>query len=140
MKTTIIDTVNEQRTELFVTDIDAFYSAPSPNYLKAGHHIVKLANWELVPQKTVETRTDHYVTKPYILLDLVDTKTNEATVARLYSGFVPYFLEQIAAQTDGAIGGMHLSEVLNYLGKKKFEIWVTYDKSKGPQVSYRAPR
>lgn len=126
--------------EYLVTDIDAFYEEPAKTYLAKGHHIVTLAHWELVPAKEVVTRTDNYTTKPYIMLDLVDVKTNEATTARLYSGFVPYFLDQIAAQTAGAIGGMKLSEVLAYLQTHKFEIWVSYDKSMGVQVNYQQPR
>lgn len=140
MKEIRITDKNDQNIEYLVTDIDGFYSEPAKKYFKSGHHLVKLAHWELIPEKTVTSRTDVYTTKPYILLDLVDTKTKEATTTRLYSNFVPYFLDQIAAQTEGAISGMKLSEVLAYLGKNKFEIWITYDKATGVQVNYQEPR
>ncbi len=137
-KTTIIDNGNE--IELGTTDIDAFYSEAAPRYMEAGHHIVRLSHYEVVPEKTVTTRTDVYTTKPYILLDLRDVKSGEITTTRLYSGFVPYFLDNIAAQTSGEISGMKLSNVLNYLGRNDFEIWVTYSRERGVEVSYREPR
>ena len=126
--------------EVFVSSIDSFYEAPAKSYLKRGHHIVRLANYELVPSREVESRTDRYTTKAYLLLDLVDVKTGEATTTRLYSSFVPYFMDAIAAQTAGAISEMKLSDVLKYLGTHEFEIWVSYDKQYGVQVNYQEPR
>lgn len=137
-KTTYIN--DSEHIEIGTTDIDAFYSEPTKRYLSAGHHIVRLAHYEVVPEKTVQTRTDCYTTKPYILLDLVDQKDGDVTTTRLYANFVPYFMDQIAAQTEGAISGMKLGNVLKYLGSHDFDIWVDYSKEFGVQVNYREPR
>lgn len=140
MKTKYINAANGTEIELGSTNIDDFYAESAPSYMEQGHHIVRLVHYELIPEKTVKTRTDIYTTKPYILLDLVDKKSGEVTTTRLYSAFVPYFLDGIAGQTGGAISRMKLSEVLKYLGTHDFEIWVSYDKDYGVQVNYREPR
>lgn len=140
IKKTVIHDDRGNEIELGTTDIDALYSASAPQYLSAGVHTVRLTHYEIVPEKTVTTRQDSYTTKPYILLDLADAKTNEVTTTRLYFNFVPYFMDNIAAQTDGAIGGMRLSEVLAYLGRNDFTVWVSYDPQRGVQVAYREPR
>ena len=140
MKEKYITAANGTEIELGSTNIDDFFTESAPSYMEKGHHIVRVAHYELIPEKTVKTRTDLYTTKPYILLDLADKKTGEVTTTRLYSAFVPYFLDGIAAQTDGAISRMKLSEVLKYLGTHDFSIWVTYDKEYGVQVNYREPR
>lgn len=137
-KATIVDK-NDPNVELTIMDLEAFYSEPVKTYLKAGHHVVKLAHYELVPERTVTSRTEVYTTKPYLLLDLVDVKTGEATETRLYSGFVPYFMDQLAVQTKGEISGMTLKELLHYLGRNSFDIWVKYDPKTGVQVSYQKP-
>lgn len=139
-KVTYINSQNDTNVELNIMDLEAFYSKPVKTYLPAGHHVVKLAHYEVVPEKTVTTRTDRYTTKPYILLDLVDVKTHEATETRLYSGFVPYFMEQLVVQTKGEISGMTLKQLFDYLGKNSFDIWVKYDPQNGVQVSYQRPK
>lgn len=139
-KKTVIHDDRGNEIELGTTDIDALYSASAPKYLSAGEHTVRLVHWEVVPEKTVTNRQDTYTTKPYILLDLADSNTNEVTTTRLYFNFVPYFMDNIAAQTDGEIGGMKLSEVLAYLGRHDFTVWVSYDPQRGVQVAYREPR
>lgn len=126
--------------QLGTTSIDDFYSASAPHALAPGHHTVRIAHFELIPEKTVTTRTDRYTTKPYILLDLVDTKDGDVTTTRLYSGFVPYFMDAMIAQTDGAISGMKLTQVLTYLSTNTFEIWVSYSAQEGVRVNYREPR
>lgn len=139
-KNIIIDNKLDVTTTELVNDLDAFYSAAPKSYISSGHHIVKLVNWELVGEREIATRTEHYVTKSYILLDLKDTKSGEVTTTRLYQSFVPYFLDQIAGQTDGAISGMGLKQVFSYLSKHEFDIWVSYSKQYGVQVNYQEPR
>lgn len=46
---------------------------------------------------------------------------------RLYGGRVPYFLSCIIRQTKGATRGMPLSEVLDYLKKNSFDLWIGWD-------------
>lgn len=140
MKKNLIIDEHITRDEVLVDSLDAFYSEAPKTYVASGHHIVKLINWELVPEREVETRTDHYITKSYVLLDLKDIKTGEVTTTRLYSNFTPFFIDQIAAQTDGAISGMKLSKIFEYLGKHDFDIWVSYSKQYGVQVNYQEPR
>lgn len=144
MKKTIIDQTytNDQGhlVELGTTDIDAFYGEAAPSYMSKGHHVVRLAHYEMVPEKTVQTRTDLYTAKAYILLDFVDKKSGEVTTTRLYSGFVPYFMDAIALQSEGATSGMKLSQVLSYISKNDIDIWVSYDREYGIRVNYREPR
>ena len=138
-KTTYI--TDSERTEIGTTDIDAFYSEKAPSYLSSGHHIVRITHFEVVPEKTVTSRTDVYTTKPYILLDLADQKDKSSvTTTRLYQNFVPYFMDQIGAQTEGATSAMPLSAVLKHLMTHDFDIWVTYSREFGVQVNYREPR
>lgn len=121
-------------------DIDSFYAAPVKRDLTSGHHVVRLTHYEVVPAKTVQTRHDVYTTKQYILLDLVDKRSGDVTSTRLYANFVPYFLDAIKIQTEGATCNKKLSEVLAYLGNHDFDIWVSYDREFGVQVNYREPR
>lgn len=125
---------------LGTTDMDAFFAGSAPAVMAAGHHVVRLAHWELVPEKEVETRTDRYTTKPYILLDLVDVEDGDVTTTRLYSGFVPYFMNALLGQFNGEIRGMKLTEILTYMGTHEFEIWVSYSAKDGARVDYREPR
>lgn len=137
-KTTYVN--DSENIELGTTDIDAFYSEKAPSYLSSGHHIVRITHYEVVPEKTVTSRTDVYTSKPYILLDLQDQKDKDVTTTRLYQNFVPYFMDQIGAQTEGATGNMPLSGVLKYLMTHDFDIWVDYSREYGVQVNYREPR
>lgn len=144
MKKSIIDQNyidgNGNQIELGTTDIDSFYSESAPAYMSKGHHIVRLVHYELIPEKSVQSRTDRYTTKPYILMDLVDQKNGEVTTTRLYSSFVPYFMDAIALQSEGATSGAKLSKVLEYISKHDIDIWVSYSREYGVQVNYREPR
>jgi hypothetical protein len=131
---------NGNEIELDTSSIDAFYSESAPRYMEAGHHTVRLTHYEVVPEKTVTTRTDVYTTKPYILLDLSDVKSGEVTTTRLYANFVPYFMDQIALQSKGEVSGMKLTGVLKYMMTSDIDIWVSYSREFGVQVNYREPR
>ena len=136
---TVEDTILDERVEI-LDSIDSMCSEECPRYFAKGEHIVTVCNWEYHPKEEVKSRTGDYVKKPFVLLDLLDSKTGEVQETKLYPGFVPYFFNQISAQTEGAVGGMKLSEVLAYLGNHEFSVWVSYSKENGVQVAYQAPR
>lgn len=131
---------NGNEIELDTTGIDSFYSEETPHYAKAGYHVVRLIHAEMEPEKTVTSRTGVYVKKAHIIMDLRDVKTGEVITTKLYPNFTPYFMDQIAKQSEGTLDRAPLSEVLKYMTRSDIEIWITYDRVYGVQVNYREPR
>lgn len=123
-----------------LVDVDKFYAPPERHDPAAGHHIVRLVHYEVVPAKTVQTRFDVYTTKQYILLDLADRKSGEVISTRLYEGFVPYFWDAIILQSAGNCRAKKFSEMLSWMQNNDVDIWVSYDRKFGVQVNYREPR
>lgn len=108
-------------------DFDCFDNFTLPT---EGRHTCKVQGFDMVKPENGQ---------PYILVQLFGGDC-AAFETRIYSARVPYFMAAVARQTCGAIGGLRLSEVLDYLTKHTFDVWVKYDKDYGLQVNYSEPR
>lgn len=125
------------------TDPDVFsggYTVPSE-----GHKLVTLKTWEIVPSKKIYTEYAGKIedtgreTKAYISLEYA-TESGEHIVARIYEKGVAFFMGAIARQSNGVTAGRKLSDVLKYVSTHKIDIWVSFSREYGAQVSYYAPR
>lgn len=75
--------------------------------------------------------------KPYIEIHVI---ANNADFAfKLYENRIPYFMEGIATQTDGATARLKLSELLEELKTREFTTWVSYNGRYGQQFNWREP-
>ena len=121
------------------TDLNSFSDASLPT---TGHHVVRIIRWELVPRKEIVRRYQGNVvhtgdyTKEYVSIDMKDTTSRDVYNAKLYPNGVPSFMNNLATQTDGAVMGMKLSELLRYFLQHDLEIWVRWDSQYGVQIDY----
>ena len=104
---------------------DFDYQLPS-----VGKHSCKVVDFAIISE---EGRT------PYCSIDMVDSDGAEIP-SRLYSARVPYFMGTIARQYPDSVAGKKLSDVLKFLSKNAFDIWVSYDAQYGVQIQYSEPR
>lgn len=89
-----------------------------------GEHIARLAKYRAVTEAEAGEGK-----KPYVALTLaLDTGEVET---RLYPGRVQYFMGAIARQTHGAVVGMKLSQILEYLKAHDFSVWASWDEEYG---------
>lgn len=137
-----IKEIENGMTNIGQTDPDVFsggYTVPSE-----GHKLVTLKTWEVVPSKKIYTEFAGKIedtgkeTKAYISLEYT-TESDERITARIYEKGVAFFMGAIARQSNGVTAGRKLSDVLKYVSTHKIDIWVSFSREYGAQVSYYAP-
>lgn len=124
---------------------------------RSGKHTVTLADWLYVAEvrNMVEEidengnnrshliypgrPADEVISKAHLLLTLKGAD-GEVMESKLYPGRLAYFMSCIVRQTEGAVMGMQTSQVLEYLRKHSFDVWVSYSTQYGVQFDYREPR
>lgn len=128
MKTTTNTKINDVNLDSF---IDSFGTASLPS---KGKHTVTLESYKMVPAKTADDGT--IVAQAYVSLAWNDREKMEMVDARLYSAAVPYFMDGVNRQVDGAFMGMKLSAILESLKTREITITVDWSSKYGVQVSY----
>lgn len=111
--------------------IDSFGTAALPS---KGKHTVTLESYKMVPAKVADDGT--VLAQPYVALAWNDHSKMEMVDVRLYSGMVPFFMDGLNRQLDGALMGMKLSAILETLRTQEVDIWVTWSSKYGVQASY----
>lgn len=111
--------------------IDSFGTAALPS---KGKHTVTLESYKMVPAKVADDGS--ILAQPYVALAWNDHSKMEMVDVRLYSGMVPYFMDGLNRQLDGALMGMKLSAILEFLRTTEVNIWVDWSSKYGVQASY----
>lgn len=140
---TICDDIRDGVLSASSTDINSFTSYALPS---KGHHIVNVLLWEVVPEREIVNRYQGKVvssgefTKKYIRLDLRDADNGSVYEAKLYPAMVPFFMNNMVNQTEGAVLGMTLEQILKYFTTHDMDIWVRWSSQYGVQIDYYEKR
>lgn len=129
MKTYDVNSKNNTIFDEAIFDEFATQSLPGK-----GKHSVKLVHCEMVP--AVVDSNGEVRSQPYVSVNYKDTRSGDVITSRIYSKAVPYFMENLNKQFKGDLMGMKFSQILNYIQKHAFEIWLDWDQKYGVQVRY----
>lgn len=116
-------------------NLDSFFDDISSSPLPSkGKHTVLLVSSEKIDEKKSDDGTT--IAQKHLALTWQDVNDGSFIDARLYSAAVPYFMANLNRQLDGALMGMKLSGVLNYVVTHSVDIWVDWSSQYGVQVNY----